>query len=77
MEKMYVYPETVESAIEAETAKHVDSLRSKADIVGYQSKLYRAFLQQGVGSRTVSLRQVTSRSATLWDQISARVIPAR
>ncbi len=66
---MYVYPETVESAVVAETAKHVESLRSKADIVGYQSKLYQAFLQQGAGSRTVSLHNVRPRTVTLWNQI--------
>jgi len=68
MEKMYVYPETVESAIEAETAKHVESLRSKADIVGYQSKLYQAVLQQGAGSRTVL--RVSSRTVTAWNQVA-------
>ena len=69
MEKMYVYPETVESAIIAETAKYTESRRSKADYVGYQSKLYQAFLQQGSGSQTVALRSVTARPLSAWDQI--------
>jgi hypothetical protein len=51
MEKMFVYPENLESvALDVTAVSDSDRVRSKAGIVSYQSKVYRALLDQGVGS---------------------------
>jgi hypothetical protein len=51
MQKMFVYPEVIQSAIvDGLTVNEAERARSKAGIVSYRCKVYRARLGQGTES---------------------------
>jgi hypothetical protein len=59
MEKMFVYPETLDRPIsEAKILSELELVRSRAATVSYRCKVYRASLEQGAASqiRTASTR---------------------
>ena len=61
MEKMFVYPETLDGPIsEAKIVSELDLVRSRAGTVSYRCKVYRTSLEQGVAS------QIGSASSLLY-----------
>ena len=71
MEKMFVYPETVAHAIEAESMNRIEPFQSKARAVSSQSNLYRAVLEQcsessAVATRTAALKGI--HEAKAWNR---------
>ncbi|PYR98360.1 MAG: hypothetical protein DMG15_24005 [Acidobacteria bacterium] len=55
MEKMFVYPETVESTGDAMAQENIENPRSRADVLSYRCKLYRTLLDQQTASRLFRL----------------------
>jgi hypothetical protein len=52
MEKMFVYPETLESRVAWEMLfEDADNSRSRADVASHRCKLYRTVLEQRTASR--------------------------
>jgi len=67
MEKMFVYPESLDSvAAEGVSIGDIEPVRSKAGIVSYQCKVYRALLEQGIASRNVGPSFVSRSRGTSW-----------
>ena len=61
MEKMFVYPEAVESAVCGMTLESLENLLSTSDIVSYRCKLYRTRLDQQTASQFFRLAPLAQR----------------
>ena len=55
MEKMFVYPETLDSTTSRMTVESNENPLSTADVLSYRSKLYRTLLDQQTASRKYQL----------------------
>jgi hypothetical protein len=65
MEKMFVYPETLESRTGWEMLRdEVDNSRSRADVASHRCKLYRTLLEQRTASRKARLIFMDHERAT-------------
>ena len=52
MEKMFVYPETLDSKVAwAMPSDDAEAVHSRADVASHRCKLYRTLLEQGTASR--------------------------
>jgi hypothetical protein len=76
MEKMFVYSDTVESAVAADQMNWIEPPTSRAGAVSLQCKRYRAVLEQCLESEAVAARTAASRRGHLdsrvWDQLQKR-----
>ena len=50
MEKMFVYPETLESVGSGKAIENTENPISRAEVLSYRSKLYRTLLDQQTSS---------------------------
>ena len=55
MEKMFVYPETVEGIGSGKPVENSENRISRAEVLSYRSKLYRTLLDQQTSSRLFRL----------------------
>ena len=55
MEKMFVYPETVEGIGSGKAAENTENPISRAEVLSHRSKLYRTLLEQQTSSRLFRL----------------------
>lgn len=62
MEKMFVYPETLDSVATSEILENVQN-NSRADIASHRCKLYRTLLEQRNASRQGSLARINHERA--------------
>ncbi len=51
MEKMFVYPETIEAMGSGKAVENPENPISRAEVLSYRSKLYRTLLDQQTSSR--------------------------
>jgi hypothetical protein len=55
MEKMFVYPETVEGIGSGKAVENNENPISRAEVLSHRSKLYRTLLEQQTSSRLFRL----------------------
>jgi hypothetical protein len=64
MEKMFVYPETLDTRVAWDMhLEDAESRYSRADIASHRCKLYRTLLEQRTASRQASLAGIDDESA--------------
>ena len=65
MEKMFVYPETLDSRVAWETPSDAaEPAHSRADVASHRCKLYRTVLEQRTASQQARLARMDHERAT-------------